>query len=401
MFRSQYPDAPNLFSNVRRPYRRDLGQEFKKSWLTSSIGISLVVAGIVLLVYNEGRAVQTARALDEGRRKVLIPETTDVVFDENNGKLVLVSGPLSIEDAIEDPLYGISTRSVKVKKRVQMYQWYETADHAEVPNAVHEGDHDAHQSTSYSYARDWFDKRIDSEAFQNPMGHHNTEDWPFNSSILINSRAKIGQFLLGNRIKEMFSDFTQFTSDDRPSNRDIKMHAGLYFHAKDVWEPEVGDVRVQFSYAGKDGTLVTVMGKQSGREIRPYQTETGQELLFLHYGMKKPEEVFHVEHAQNAVQTWLYRLMGWFATFIGFYCLTVVLDILVDDSPQIRRVLVLGVTSLPFSFSLSSTLLFVGVGWVVYRPFFGIALLTTAVTPFVIAGYRINQQRELEWRRRL
>ena len=36
------------------------------------------------------------------------------------------------------------------------------------------------------------------------------------------------------------------------------MHAGLYFHAKDVWESEVGDIRVQFSYAGRDGEQVSV-----------------------------------------------------------------------------------------------------------------------------------------------
>ena len=34
------------------------------------------------------------------------------------------------------------------------------------------------------------------------------------------------------------------------------MHAGLYFHAKDVWESDVGDIRVQFSYAGREGEQV-------------------------------------------------------------------------------------------------------------------------------------------------
>jgi len=35
--------------------------------------------------------------------------------------------------------------------------------------------------------------------------------------------------------------------------------SGLYFHSKDVWEPEIGDVRVQFAYAGKDGEQVTTI----------------------------------------------------------------------------------------------------------------------------------------------
>ena len=156
------------------------------------------------------------RALDEGHRSLLVPETTSVVFDENNGKLVLISGELRIQESLKDPMYDISIKAVKLKKRVQMYQvrylylplvqyiyfnskahnllneciyllffrqWYETADKNEVSGAVHEGDHDSHHETTYSYAKDWFDKRVNSESFANPMGHHNTEYWPHNSTV--------------------------------------------------------------------------------------------------------------------------------------------------------------------------------------------------------------------------
>lgn len=149
------------------------------------------------------------------------------------------------------------------------------------------------------------------------LGHHNPESWPYNSSMVVNQRVKIGGFLLGQKLKAKFKDYVTFTSDERPENPEIKMHAGLYFHAKNVWQPEVGDVRVHFSFAGKDGDLVTVVGKQSGREIRPFQTETGEELLFLYPGIRKTEEVFQFEHAQNRLQTWIFRLLGWFFMFLG------------------------------------------------------------------------------------
>ena len=68
----------------------------------------------------QGRAVQTARSLEEGHNKVLVPETLDVVFEENNGKLVLLAGSLTVEDALTDPTYGVSIRAVKLRKRVQV-----------------------------------------------------------------------------------------------------------------------------------------------------------------------------------------------------------------------------------------------------------------------------------------
>ena len=96
------------------------------------------------------RTVTTARALDEGLQKIFVPETIDVVFEENNGKLVLVSGPLNIEDDLEDPLYGIKIKAVKLKKLVQMFQWYETEDRREDHNP---DQHDVHVESTYSYAR--------------------------------------------------------------------------------------------------------------------------------------------------------------------------------------------------------------------------------------------------------
>ena len=56
----------------------------------------------------------------EGLRDVLIPETLDVVFEENNGALVLVGGALVIEDNLKDEFYGISVPAVKMRKVVQV-----------------------------------------------------------------------------------------------------------------------------------------------------------------------------------------------------------------------------------------------------------------------------------------
>lgn len=362
----------------------------------------MIIGGTGMLIWNERRTVLMTTALEEGHRSVFVPETTSVVFEENNGKLVLISGELSIEDSLREPLYDISIKAVKLKKRVQMYQWYETADTNEVAGVVHEGDHDSHHETTYSYAKDWFDKRISSESFANPMGHHNTEYWPYNSSVTTNSRVKIGGFLLGKELKAKFEEFTAFTSDERPSDPGIKMHAGLYFHAKDVWESDVGDIRVQFSYAGREGEQVTVVGKQYGREVKPYITEDGStELLFLHYGHRGPSEIFHTEHAQNKMQTWIYRMAGWFISFLGLNCIASILDIIVDDYPYARSVLVLGVTSLPFSFSISLSLLFIGVGWILYRPLLGISLLFISLAPITVAAYKIHNRQRIENRHRL
>ena len=97
---------------------------------------------------------------------------------------------------------------------------------------------------------------------------------------------------------------------------------------------------------------ITVVGRQSGREIRPFPVqETGGELLIMQQGLRKPEEVFQHEHAQNRslplpaglskpffkicfstldhrLNTLINRGSGWFCLFLGFNCASTLLDVI-------------------------------------------------------------------------
>lgn len=394
MYRREYPDVPGLFDARFSQYNHpSLGKELQKTWLISFIGSIMVIVGCGILVWNEGRAVRTSVALEEGFRDVLVPETLNVVFEENNGALVLIAGELNIQDTLKDEFYGISIPAVKMRKVVQVYQWYEIEDERKQNTEL--GDHDTHVEKSYSYDTDWFDHHIDSSNFANTLGHHNPhlDSWPANSSLQTNSRVKIEGFLLGTDLKEKFADFKPFTSDSRPTASDVNIYAGLYYHCRNVWQPEVGDYRVQFSYAGRHGDQFTTVGKQAGREVRPYTTQTGEELLLLQPGIRGAGEVFQTEHNNNRTATWIYRLAGWFVTFLGLSCLSNVLEILMDMYPGMKRVVTMGTSSLTFSLSITLTLSIIGLGWLWFRPFLGLLLLSVGVLPHSATISRIVKTR--------
>ncbi len=130
---------------------------------------------------------------------------------------------------------------------------------------------------------------------------------PVKSQIQVAEEVRIGNFILGTEFKDKFSDFVEVTSDERPERQDIKMHSGLYYHSNNLWEPKVGDIRVQISFAGKAGDIYTVIGKLVKGVLVPYVSSHGQNILLHRKSEVSVEQMFHLEHVDNYWRTWTVR----------------------------------------------------------------------------------------------
>lgn len=73
----------------------------------------------------QGRAVKVAHSLDEALHNVIMLPNSMLPSPEYEGRLIHLSGPLLIFEPLTEPDYGIVMSSVKLKRRVQMYQWVE------------------------------------------------------------------------------------------------------------------------------------------------------------------------------------------------------------------------------------------------------------------------------------
>src|SRR6185503_1536982 len=90
------------------------------------VGFLLVPISIVVLYWNEGRAVDAIRSLDQGAKQTI--EAGANPSPGNDGKLVHVTGPLTTSSAARDPAFHITAPNlIRLHRQVEMYQWEQQA----------------------------------------------------------------------------------------------------------------------------------------------------------------------------------------------------------------------------------------------------------------------------------
>src|SRR5436305_584894 len=101
------------------------GSRLGGSLVAALFGLLLVPAAVVLLYWNEERAVDAIRALDRGAAAIVEVDAA-AVDPATNGRLVHLSGLLRPATPAKDPDFGVTEDGlVRLARAVEMYQWEE------------------------------------------------------------------------------------------------------------------------------------------------------------------------------------------------------------------------------------------------------------------------------------
>ncbi|XP_055377161.1 transmembrane protein 43 homolog [Condylostylus longicornis] len=285
-------------------------------WPSTVISTVLLILGSGLLFWNEGRSVKRNFSLMEALNDAITIDPNSDIDPTFSKRLVHFYGQIVTGEPLTEPEYNIQVQAVKLKRKVQMYQWVEETIEHNYGQSIDIMDRD---ERTYYYTQSWEDHLINSRLFSSPFTHRNPENFPIESHVQLAETVYIGKYELSKDLKIKFDDFQHISSDQRPDDPTIKLHQGFYFHSNDVFNPEIGDLRLLFSAAGMEGEYYTVVGCiEEGNKIVPYYTSYKTQINFLFAGKLKLTEVFDRQHKTYRLESWISRFIGWFDEY-GFY----------------------------------------------------------------------------------
>lgn len=337
-------------------------------------GFALTAAACVLLFWNEGRAVTTARSLAEGAGLVHTV-AADRIDPANEGKLIHITGTLTAAGPALDNEFGMKSNGVRLMRRVEMFQWTEEQE-SETQKKLGGGET---TKTTYKYSRNWADHPIDSAKFKERSGHSNPQ-MTYRNRFVVAPQPKLGAFSVPSDL------LRNFGTEDRLAVADEQLQAigkrlskpvqavdGVLYVSQDPAQPVVGDLRITFT----DVRLqpASIVAAQAGSGLGPYRTQAGGTVELIAAGQVSAASMFKEAQDENRLITWLLRAGGVLAIFIGFNLIMGPIGTIADVIPFLGDVVRMGAGLMAFLCTASVAPVVIAIAWFYYRPLVAVAVL--------------------------
>lgn len=358
------------------------------------VGLALIVGMVVLLFWNEGRAVTTARSLAEGAG-IVVSVDAGTVDPAREGTLVHVTGPVETEHRPLDPAFGIQATGIRLMRKAEMYQWIETSK-SETRTKVGGGQETV---TTYSYARGWSDRAQDSSRFKEPQGHANPPMEVTAKSFQV-PEASLGAFTLNERVIGMISgaepvslsaDQTEAIQQAVGAGMKATVNDGRIYLGFNPLEPRVGDYRIGYELVPLGP--VSIVGRQAGAGFEPYQTQAGNALLMVDSGTQTAEQMFADAVTGNTVLTWIVRIVGLVFLIFGFSMIFAPLGVIGDVIPFVGSLVRMGTGIVAAVLGILVGTATIALAWFWYRPVTALIILAIgAAIAFAITRFGKRKQ---------
>ena len=356
-------------------------KKVKNSFGGIIVGILMIIGGTCLLWWNEGNNVRNIEAINEVE-KVLKEVGSDKVDSKNDGKLVLVNGNLITEDEeVKDDVFGVSIKTPVMNRIVEIYEWEET-------------EHTDDDNTTYTYEKVWKEELIDSSTFHQ-SGHTNPTTVEIQGQSFVANNVKLGAFELSSEQKEMLSTKNDVTvSEDIELDEKYKYEKGYVTTSKDLDNPEIGDIRINWKY--NNWTKATVLAVQKENTFTKYTAKSGRTINRIFEGELTSSEVLSKIRSEDKMMKWIFRAVGALLIVFGYISVISPLTTLTSFVPFLGGIVGSALTFIAFLIAIIHSLIIIIIAWFRFRPLLAIALLlvVAAIIALIVMLIKKNKAKK-------
>ena len=356
-------------------------------------GILLVVAGTVVLWWNEGNFVATNDALGEAQSVTQELGNITTLDSAKSGQLVHAEGPAATKDILSDPVFGLSVNAIRLERAVEFYQWVEEA-RSERRQKLGGGEEIV---TTYTYSQGWTNRPVDSSQFKDPKARTenanivlvNLDNLVVQAGNVTFGAYRLPDFLVGSirggvPLNAVLSDETKAALNKQLAQTAQKAGSAEMVHASgntvylgaSPLSPHVGDARATFLQT-PPGT-VSILAKLSGDTFERYRADNGKAFSMLTMGTRGMDDMYGDAHAANTAMTWMLRLVGAFLVVFGLRMIIAPLSVVAGVIPLLGNIVGAGAGFVSIVLGLAWALVVISIAWLRYRPLIGVCALVVA-----------------------
>ncbi len=352
-------------------------------------GIILIVGGIWLLSWNEGRTIKTKKALQEGAEMVINIDSVGLSAN-NEGKLVHITGMALTDDILTDNEFGISVNAIHLKRNVEMYQWVEKSESTTEKKLGGAEE----KTTKYTYNKKWSSSLQSSSDFRIPEGHQNPSEFAYSGMDESASDVTLKDFVLAPSLISKIGGYSSLdiSGTDVTGIEDAKLTTNKIYIGKGSGQsPQIGDIRITYQIVKPQ--IISVVGQQNSNNLGSFPASNGKEISMVSTGVVSADQMFTQALKSNKLTGNLLRIGGLLALIIGFSMLFKPLVVLADFVPLFGRLVGAGTGFIAFILGLSIGLVTIAIAWIAYRPFVAIPLLVVVAGLIVLLVIRSGKKR--------
>ena len=363
--------------------RTSYGSKVKGSFQGILWGIVLIIAGTIVLWWNEGKAKKASDGLSDFEKNYV--ELTDIstIDPAFEGKPIHATGVATTDDILRDPAFGIATNAMKLTRNVEYYQYVEQSESKSKDKLGGATE----TTTTYEYEAKWCSDPVNSNEFKDPDYQGKNFVWrTIEDSEQIASNVSFGAYKLTDRIVNGFTADTpvepsvtedqikQLLTNVTDSTVTVTVQGNMVYIGSNPNSPRIGDVKITFNQANPACTI-SMLQKVVNGTFEEYIPKKGSSVARVEMGTSSAENMFAHQESSNKLMLWLVRILGTILVIAGFRALLGFISTVFAVVPFVQRIIGTGLSLVTTLVGLIWSLIVIALAWAAHRPVVAIILL--------------------------